>query len=132
MNIRIFIPASATNTTWGQTGAFNKVGCIKAVRSLTGMGLKEAKDLVEAAVGPNGSEQMFAIRGDIPESEVTEQIAFLKAGGAIVSSLGVSHRSVIMGTLKETALFATSVGEYLLASKLNLLLGEETDKNDVL
>ena len=27
----------------------NKVGCIKAVRAITGLGLKEAKDLVEAA-----------------------------------------------------------------------------------
>lgn len=132
MNIRIFIPASATNTTWGHPGAFNKVGCIKAVRYLSGCGLKEAKDLVEAAVGPNGYEQTVAIRNDIPDSEVKEQIAQLKEYGAIVNSLGTSHRSVIMGTLKEAALFATSVGEYSLASKLNLLLGEEADKNDVL
>lgn len=27
----------------------NKIGCIKEVRALTGLGLKEAKDLVEAA-----------------------------------------------------------------------------------
>ena len=27
----------------------NKVGCIKAVRAITGLGLKEAKDMVEAA-----------------------------------------------------------------------------------
>jgi large subunit ribosomal protein L7/L12 len=27
----------------------NKVGCIKAVRAITGLGLKEAKDMVESA-----------------------------------------------------------------------------------
>ena len=30
----------------------NRIGIIKAVRTLTGLGLKEAKDLVEDALGP--------------------------------------------------------------------------------
>lgn len=132
MKIGIFIPASATNTAWGQSGAFNKVGCIKAVRTLTGLGLKEAKDLVEAAAGPNGTEQPIAVRIDLPESEVRDQVARLKEGGAVVNHHSGSNRSIILGTIHEATMFATSVGEYELASKLNLLLGEETDKNDVL
>src|ERR1700740_3528705 len=39
------------NVVLAETGA-NKVGVIKAVREITGLGLKEAKDLVEGAPKP--------------------------------------------------------------------------------
>ncbi len=32
-------------------GGFDKIGCIKAIRALTGMGLKDAKDLIESRWG---------------------------------------------------------------------------------
>lgn len=39
---------SSFNVELAETGA-NKIGVIKAVREITGLGLKEAKDLVDAA-----------------------------------------------------------------------------------
>lgn len=35
----------------GAGGYRNKIGMIKAIRSMTGLGLKEAKDFVEACLG---------------------------------------------------------------------------------
>jgi len=42
------VSAAAVAVSGGGAGA-NKVGVIKAVRELTGLGLKEAKDLVDSA-----------------------------------------------------------------------------------
>ncbi len=54
----------------------NKVSVIKAVRELTGLGLKDAKDLVEAA--PK------AVKEALPKAEAEEAKKKLEAAGAKV------------------------------------------------
>ena len=54
----------------------NKVGVIKAVRSATGLGLKEAKDLVESAPAP--------IKEGVSKAEAEELKKVLEEAGASV------------------------------------------------
>ena len=54
----------------------NKVATIKAVRELTGLGLKEAKELVESA--PK------AVKEGLPKAEAEEAKKKLEAAGAKV------------------------------------------------
>lgn len=54
----------------------NKVGVIKAVRAATGLGLKEAKDLVESAPAP--------IKEGVPKAEAEELKKTLEEAGASV------------------------------------------------
>ena len=52
----------------------NKSGAIKAVREITGLGLKDAKDLVEGAPKP--------IKENVSKAEADEMAAKLKEAGA--------------------------------------------------
>ncbi len=54
----------------------NKVSVIKAVRSMTGLGLKEAKDLVESAPTP--------VKEGVPKDEAEDVKKKLKEAGASV------------------------------------------------
>ena len=54
----------------------NKIGVIKAVRELTGLGLKEAKDLVEAAPKP--------VKDGVPTAQAEEMKKKLVEAGATV------------------------------------------------
>ena len=54
----------------------NKISVIKEVRSITGLGLKEAKDLVEAAPKP--------VKENAPKAEADELKKKLEAAGAKV------------------------------------------------
>ena len=54
----------------------NKIGAIKAVREITGLGLKEAKDLVEGAPKP--------VKEGVSKAEADEMAAKLKEAGAEV------------------------------------------------
>ena len=54
----------------------NKIGVIKEVRAVTGLGLKEAKDLVEAAPKE--------VKGGIPKAEAEEIKKKIEAAGAKV------------------------------------------------
>ena len=54
----------------------NKINVIKVVRELTGLGLKEAKDLVEAAPKP--------VKEGISKAEADDIVAKLKEAGAEV------------------------------------------------
>jgi len=54
----------------------NKIGCIKEVRAITGLGLKEAKDLVEGA--PK------AVKENVAKAEAEEIKKKLEAAGAKV------------------------------------------------
>ena len=60
----------------------NKVGVIKAIRTITGLGLKEAKDLVEAA-----PKEVYA--GAKPKAEAEDAKKKLEAAGAKVTLKGV-------------------------------------------
>ncbi len=59
-------------TSYGE----NKVSVIKAVRSMTGLGLKEAKDLVESAPTP--------VKEGVPKGEAEEVKKQLEDAGASV------------------------------------------------
>jgi large subunit ribosomal protein L7/L12 len=56
----------------------NKVGVIKVVRTVTGMGLKEAKDLVEGAPSPikegASKEEADSIKKDLEEAGASVEI----------------------------------------------------------
>ena len=67
--------AAAEDVVLAEVGA-NKLAVIKAVREVTGLGLKEAKDLVEAA--PK------AIKEGIPKDEAEAAKAKLTEAGATV------------------------------------------------
>ena len=54
----------------------NKINVIKVVRELTGLGLKEAKDLVEAAPKP--------VKESVPREEADAAAAKLREAGATV------------------------------------------------
>ncbi len=54
----------------------SKINVIKEVRAITGLGLKEAKDLVEGA--PK------TVKADVPKAEAEEMKAKLEAAGAKV------------------------------------------------
>jgi large subunit ribosomal protein L7/L12 len=54
----------------------NKINVIKAVRELTSLGLKEAKDLVEAAPKP--------VKESVPKEEAEAAAAKLREAGATV------------------------------------------------
>jgi large subunit ribosomal protein L7/L12 len=54
----------------------NKINVIKVVRELTGLGLKEAKDLVEAAPKP--------VKESVPKEEADSAAAKLREAGATV------------------------------------------------
>ena len=54
----------------------NKINVIKVVRELTGLGLKEAKDLVEAAPKP--------VKESVPREEADSAAAKLREAGATV------------------------------------------------
>jgi len=54
----------------------NKIGAIKAVREITGLGLKDAKDLVEGAPKP--------VKEGVSKAEADEMAAKLKEAGAEV------------------------------------------------
>jgi large subunit ribosomal protein L7/L12 len=52
----------------------NKIGVIKVVREVTGLGLKEAKDLVDGAPKP--------VKTGVPKAEADSIIAKFKESGA--------------------------------------------------
>ena len=54
----------------------NKINVIKVVRELTGLGLKEAKDLVEAAPKP--------VKDGVPKAQAEEMKKKLVEAGATV------------------------------------------------
>ena len=54
----------------------NKIAVIKEVRAMTSLGLKEAKDLVDAAPKP--------VKENVPKEEAEEMKKKLEAAGATV------------------------------------------------
>jgi large subunit ribosomal protein L7/L12 len=72
-------PAAEAQTEFSvilkEAGA-NKIGVIKEVRAITGLGLKEAKDLVEGAPKP--------VKENAPKAEAEEIKKKLEAAGAKV------------------------------------------------
>ena len=67
--------ASEVTVVLASAGA-NKIAVLKEVRTITGLGLKEAKDLVEAAPKP--------IKENVKPEEANEIKAKLEAAGGVV------------------------------------------------
>jgi large subunit ribosomal protein L7/L12 len=78
-------PVAAESTdyqvTLAESAADKKIGVIKVVREITGLGLKEAKDLVEAA--PK------VLKETAPKAEAEEIKKKLEAAGAKVTLKGL-------------------------------------------
>jgi large subunit ribosomal protein L7/L12 len=72
--------ATEFQVTLTEASADKKIGIIKVVREITGLGLKEAKDLVEAA--PK------VLKETAPKAEAEEMKKKLEAAGAKVSLKG--------------------------------------------
>ena len=75
--------AEATDfqVTLAEAAADKKIGIIKALREITGLGLKEAKELVDAAPKE--------IKASSPKSEAEEMKKKLEAAGAKVTLKGL-------------------------------------------
>src|SRR5215471_7463132 len=72
-------PAAEEKTAFDvilKSGGANKLQVVKIVKDLTGLGLKEAKDLVDGAPKP--------IKEGVPKAEADELTAKLKDAGAEV------------------------------------------------
>lgn len=72
-------PAAAAQTEFNvilASAGANKINVIKEVRAITGLGLKEAKDLVEGAPKP--------VKENVPKDEAEKIKAQLAAAGATV------------------------------------------------
>ncbi|MFN3284140.1 MAG: 50S ribosomal protein L7/L12 [Pseudothermotoga sp.] len=58
----------------------NKIGVIKVIREITGLGLKEAKDLVEKAGSPDA-----IVKSAVPKNEAEDMKKKLEEAGAEVT-----------------------------------------------
>ena len=105
----------------GMPDSFNKVAAIKAVRLLTGIGLKEAKDTVEEAMTGVIVEidDSSAIQRELTTANTHEAIENLRAQGMELQN-GTTKIEFILQAVKESAKLATDEKETDLAI---LLLG---------
>lgn len=124
MRVTMSVSQQAQNGHWNQAGSFNKVGCIKAVRLLTGLGLKEAKDLVEAAMV---SPQTFTVSPRTIDVDRKAALRDLEKWGASLSTTATSNRKLVLEAMREMAMFAMTVNEFELAERLTRFLREEMD-----
>ncbi len=97
----------------------NKVQCIKAIRTLTGLGLKEAKDLVEAAMV---TPQPVNYAAYISESDRRYAEELLKEAKCILNpSANIRPRSIYK--TKVLVLESVAAGDYEYAKRLlNVLI----------
>lgn len=114
----ITVPTDTANS-----GNWNKVAGIKAIRALTQLGLKEAKDMIEEAVGRNVEMEVI-----LPSSEAAGLLQDLEYSGVVVHPAGPAVRQLVLGSIREMAILATVSGEYGLASRINQFLDEENKR----
>ena len=104
------------------TSDTNKVAAIKATRAITGLGLKEAKDAVEAVIGGSTVElnHVFIDKHNHDQSSAINDLA----------SMGFDLRErsqksdIILESVKQSAVLATNENDFELAK---LLLNVLTD-----
>jgi hypothetical protein len=105
---------------------YNKVAVIKAMRSLTGIGLKEAKDAVELAASgtPFQFETGVFISDSLGEVEVIDENHFT------VTEVN-ANVSIVLSSVKQSAIFSTKQGDNELGRLLlNVLIDfEQIQKN---
>lgn len=89
---------------------FDKVPCIKAFRQITGLGLKEAKDAVEAAE----SGGVFVLPGKTAPANCDAEIGILNASGLMITG-NATKVEFILRSLRANAKMAIDSGENNLA-----------------
>lgn len=96
----------------------NKIAAIKAVRALTGLGLKEAKDLVERVM-PHHSEILKVGHG-VLEPHFSEYVTSLKDSGLTVrvSDIHSKVRAGIADEIRKLITFTTMAGQYDISKAL--------------
>lgn len=93
----------------------NKVQAIKAIRTLTLLGLKEAKDLVEAAYA---RPQDFVINSVVTDGDVRYAMQELRASGCVVNDSIEAIRPRSVFKTKVMVLESVAAGDYEYARKL--------------
>jgi len=96
----------------------NKISAIKGVRNLTGMGLKESKDLVET-LRP-GISKTLIINHDVLEPGFSESLKYIQTGG-ITTQVVVENavvRTGIADKIRSLVTFSTIAGQYDIAKAL--------------
>jgi hypothetical protein len=95
------------------TGLVDKINCIKAIRSLTGLGLKEAKEASERL-----GEQTLAFNTALSEAGIEEQFRILRVNGMKVGS----PVHLILDDLRQLAVQAMQMQEDELANEITQLV----------
>ena len=90
----------------------NKIAAIKGVRALTGLGLKEAKDLVEM-VEP-GHTELIKIHASILEPSYSDAIRLIRESGMKVQATAENNeaRRDIGDQLRQVITYATMTSQY--------------------
>jgi hypothetical protein len=91
----------------------DKINCIKAIRSLTGLGLKEAKEASERL-----GEQTLAFNTALSEAGIEEQFRILRVNGMKVGS----PVHLILDDLRQLAVQAMQMQEDELANEITQLV----------
>ena len=100
----------------------DKVAVIKAMRCLTGMGLKEAKDASEVANEPKTFSIKLPYGTNSTEQYIDEQVRILRLNGCVVGS--TAHK--LLQSLRDLAADALKQGEDDLANEImQLVLAEK-------
>ena len=103
---------SVTLSVYSRNDLVNKVAAIKGVRTLTGLGLKEAKDLVEC-INP-GHTEVIHVDAGILEPYYSEALQLIKDSGLRVSTPVINNaaRRDIGEQLRQVVTYATMTAQY--------------------
>lgn len=113
------------NFRYTPNSIYNKVVVIKALRSLTGLGLKEAKDAIEAMVDNAGRPHLIEVTTTLSMNELLrcDEIKTLADGGFTPTNI-TTKRAVILGAIRSAAKMAINEKEHELAIALTNVLKE--------
>lgn len=105
---------------------YNKVAVIKALRSVSGVGLKEAKDAVEAAADGIA----FEFNAPISTNENWDELQTMRTNGFTIAQAN-DRVTIILESIKQNAIFSTKDGDIDLARLLlNVLSDYEQIQKD--
>lgn len=98
---------------------YNKIAVIKALRSISGVGLKEAKDAVEMAADGIA----FEFDAPVALNESWDEMQDIKANGFTISQANDAI-TIVLESVKQNAIFCTNNGDNGLARLLLSLLDD--------
>lgn len=93
--------------------AYNRVGAIKALREITGLGLKEAKELTET-----GRQENIVARADMPADQLQTALDTLTRFGVKVTPTNPTGVALLLGEIQYVTARAVEQAEYDLAAAL--------------